>query len=134
MPGKTTPHWISDLCLATASSLLHADQVQALVPSLDWLSGNWCMTAEGQSVEETWSSEEGGQLLGLSRTVKNGKVVAFEFLRIESGDGITQYIAQPGGGAATVFTASLVSDNHLVVENPAHDFPQKIVYQREADA
>ena len=101
---------------------------------LDWLSGDWCMTSGNQTVEETWLPEVGGNLLGMSRTVEDGKVVTFEFLRIGLENGTTQYIAQPGGGAATIFTASQVSENHLVVENLENDFPQKITYQREAEA
>jgi hypothetical protein len=121
-------------CMFTATAGLIAENAWAHTASLDWLAGDWCMTTDNQSVEETWSSDAGGQLIGMGRTMVGGRVVAFEFMRIESEPGSTQYFAQPGGGAATVFTASLVSKNHLVVENPAHDFPQKIVYQREANA
>lgn len=120
------------LLLITAGMV--ADKAQAGTGSLDWLAGSWCMAADGQSVEEVWLPEAGGQLIGLSRTIADGKVVAFEFLRIEIRDGTTQYIAQPGGGSATVFTASRAAENELVVENPQHDFPQKITYSRVGNA
>jgi hypothetical protein len=69
----------------------------------------------------------------MSRTTRDGKVVGFEFMRIESAAGITRFIAQPGGAPATVFTASQVTGNSLELLNPEHDFPQKIVYRREGD-
>lgn len=119
--------------LAVQAGLL-AGIAQAQEAGLEWLAGKWCMNTERRTVEEVWLPDVGGQMMGVSRTIVDGKVVAFEYLRIEAKDGTTQYIAQPGGGAATVFTASLVSANHLVVENPEHDFPQKIAYVREADA
>lgn len=119
--------------LFMAALAVLAGKAWAQSSNLDWLSGNWCLTADNQTVEESWSSAVGGQLLGMSRTIVGGTVVAFEFLRIETTDGTTQYIAQPGGGAGTVFTASRVSENQLIVENPAHDFPQKITYQRDGD-
>jgi hypothetical protein len=134
MAGKFAPNGISILCLAAAWSLLPASQAQAQTTSLDWLAGRWCMSTTTGYIEEVWLPEVGNQLLGISRTVKNGKVVAFEFMRIESVTGTTQFIAQPGGAPATVFTASHVTENRLELENPEHDFPQKIVYQREADA
>ena len=33
-----------------------------------------------------------------------------------------------------MFTATEVAENLLVVEQPEHDFPQKVVYRREGDA
>lgn len=133
MAGKFAPNGISILCLAAACSLLLASQVQAQTTSLDWLAGRWCMSTATGLIEEVWLPGVGGQLLGISRTVNNGKVVAFEFMRIESTTDTTQFIAQPGGAPATVFTAIHVTENRLELENPEHDFPQKIVYQREAD-
>ncbi len=119
------------LFVVTAGTVVEAAEAQTT--NLDWLSGDWCATAEKQSVEETWLSDVGGQMIGMSRTIVNGKVVSFEFMRIETTAGVTRFIAQPGGGSATTFVASSVSENQLVVENPEHDFPQKITYLREGD-
>ena len=41
--------------------------------------------------------------MGMSRTVKDGRVTAFEFVRIARIDGVLTYLAQPGGGDATAF-------------------------------
>ena len=72
----------------------------------------------------------GGMLLGMSRTVSGDVARAFELLRIVRQDGVLTYIAQPGGGVATSFAASTVSDSVVVFANPAHDFPQRIMYRK----
>jgi hypothetical protein len=102
--------------------------------TLDWLAGRWCMAGENRLVEEIWLPPVGGQLMGVSRTISNGKVVGFEYMRIESDAGSTRFIPQPEGAPPVVFTATEVAQNLLVVENPKHDFPQKVVYRREGDA
>jgi hypothetical protein len=117
---------------ATADST-ETESGQPQTPSLDWLAGRWCMATATRFTEELWLPEAGGQLLGISRSVKDGKAVAFEFMRIESRDGVIQFIAQPGGAPATVFTANRVAENSFEVENPQHDFPRKINYRREGD-
>ena len=34
-------------------------------------------------------------MLGVGRTVKGGKTMSFEFLRIETREGVTSFVAQP---------------------------------------
>ena len=106
----------------------------ALAEGMGWLQGNWCLTTETQSVEEVWSSDVAGNLIGMSRTVTDGKVVSFEFMRIVTDHEGTHFIAQPGGGAATTFSATEVSRKQIKVENRQHDFPQRIVYRREGES
>jgi hypothetical protein len=42
-------------------------------------------------------------MLGTSRTVRGGKLIAFEFLRVVERDGGWVYVAQPGGAPPTEF-------------------------------
>ena len=74
-------------------------------------------------------------MLGMSRTIARGRAVASEYLRIDTRDGTDslQYTAMPSGQSLTVFTASLVEPRHVVFENPAHDFPQRIIYRLDGD-
>lgn len=72
-------------------------------------------------------------MLGLSRTVADGRTVAFEFLRIESrADGVV-YVAQPQGRPPVEFKLTQRSENRAVFENPQHDHPKVIRYSKEAD-
>lgn len=100
---------------------------------LAWLGGRWCGGTGDERVEEVWLDSTGGQLLGLSRTTKNGQLASFEFLRIGEFDGVATYFAQPGGRPPTGFSRSAVGEAWGRFENRAHDFPQRIEYRREGD-
>ncbi len=72
-------------------------------------------------------------MLGVSRTVKGGSMVAFEYLRIVERDGGLVYIAQPGGAAPTEFVLTDLGATAAVFENPRHDSPQCIAYELSAE-
>jgi hypothetical protein len=77
----------------------------------------------------------GGTMLGIGRTVKAGKTVEFEFMRIhEAPDGKLLFTAIPSGQTEATFTQLRLSDAEIVFENPAHDFPQRVIYRRDGDA
>jgi hypothetical protein len=57
-------------------------------------------------------------------------MTAFEFLRIVVRDGTPVYIAQPNGVPPTEFTATSRTADRVVFENPSHDFPKRVIYQR----
>lgn len=111
----------------------------ASIDDLAWLSGAWVGTrSSGSSIEERWSPPLGGAMLGVSRTVNtSGRMVAFEYLRIVEREGGLVYIAQPGGASPTEFIMSeLTSENgsmRAVFDNPRHDYPTRIVYERSAE-
>lgn len=107
-------------------------QAAAPAPDLGWLAGHWC-GGGGETIEESWLAPRSGELLGLSRTMRGERVVAFEFLRIAAVDGVPTYLAQPGGRPPTAFALSAGGDNWVRFENPAHDFPQRIEYRRSGD-
>jgi hypothetical protein len=98
---------------------------------LAWLSGHWRGEHGDIVQEEWWTDSAGGMMLGLHRDLLPDGRVAFEYLRIETrGDGIV-YVASPSGGAPTGFRAVLVGPDRVVFENPAHDFPQRILYEKD---
>jgi hypothetical protein len=72
-------------------------------------------------------------MLGTSRLVRNGRTVQWEFMRIvQSDDGGIEYIASPSGQATTIFRLLTLNDRKVVFENAAHDFPQRVVYERHS--
>jgi len=107
--------------------------VAAKIDTLDWLAGGWTGQRRAASIEEHWIPPAGGAMLATSRTVNGGKLSAFEFLRILEKGGTLVYVAQPGGGTATEFTLVEQDGTRAVFENPRHDFPQRIAYQRVDD-
>ena len=113
--------WLPLLLLAPAASSQEA-------ASLAWMAGSWGGAKDGVENEETWTAPRGGALLGVHRDVRAGRMVGFEFLRIDTEkDGLT-YWASPGGRPATPFPLKQSGPRRVVFENAAHDFPQRILY------
>jgi hypothetical protein len=120
-------------CALLLPRLRAEDTRSPTVEQLAWMSGAWEGTAGKASIEEHWTPVAGGTLFGVSRTIVGGKTVAFEFLRIEArADGIF-YVAQPNGRPPTDFKLIKLEGQSVVFENLAHDFPQRIIYRKNAD-
>lgn len=100
--------------------------------SLAWLSGCWQFERAGRRVREQWMPPDGGALLGMSRTVKDGALLEFEFVRIESRDGRLHYVAKPSGQEEAAFALARSGPDEVLFENPQHDFPQRIGYRRQS--
>ena len=110
---------------------------KAQVSDLDWLSGAWTGTRGSSgttSIEERWSPPLGGSMLGISRTVSRDKMSAFEYLRIVERDSGLVYVAQPNGGSPTEFILTEWDSTQAVFENPRHNYPKRIAYERSADS
>lgn len=117
-----------------AMLLLCAGQSVAEVSVTDfgWLSGCWASEDQEEGSGEMWTTPAGGVLLGTSRTVKNGRTVAYEFMQIrEIAPGEISLIALPSGQSRTEFKLLSARAFELVFENPTHDFPQRVIYRRE---
>ena len=76
---------------------------------------------------------EGDSMLGMSRTVVNGKTPFFEFLQIKRDGEDLVYLARPQGKDPTPFKLVKLNESAAVFENLQHDFPQRIAYQRQID-
>ena len=123
-------------CLAVIFCLLQAPllgQDAGGLNKLAWLAGKWHIEDHGRVIDEQWTTPSGGMMLGVSRTVRDGKTLSFEFLRIvERPDGFF-YIAQPEGRPPTEFRLASTEANEWVFENPEHPFPRRIRYKRVSD-
>jgi hypothetical protein len=122
------------LAVVAALSCLSAAQAQPPVgvERLAWLEGRWEGESDGVSMEEQWTSLRGGALLGLHRDVKAGRMVSFEFLRIEATPEGTFYFASPRSKPPVPFKLVEASERRAVFENRQHDFPQRILYWLDA--
>jgi Domain of unknown function (DUF6265) len=100
---------------------------------LSWLGGCWAQARPDGLTEEHWMKPSGGTMLGMSRAVRDGRTTEFEFLQIREVAGKLAYVAKPSGQAEATFPMKALSDKEVVFEDPAHDFPQRIIYRREAD-
>jgi hypothetical protein len=107
-----------------------AEVLASPVDSLAWLAGCWELEEPEFRREEQWMRPAGGTLVGMSRSVADGRTVEYEYLRIEVRDGSLAYVASPSGQAETVFTLEELTDRSVRFAAPEHDFPQRIVYER----
>ena len=115
------------LAVLIAAYTLHASD--PLAP-LSFMSGCWEMRQGPMTVEEQWNKPSGETMLGLSRTLKQGKTVFSEFMRIERRGTEFYYIPRIGTKAEPVaFKMTKISAAEVIFENPAHDFPQRILYR-----
>jgi hypothetical protein len=95
-----------------------------------WLAGCWQADGGEAGSIEQWMAPAGGAMLGMSRTVRRGRMVTHEFMQIReaaAGGGI-EFHAQPAGQQPATFAAKKVADGEVVFENPGHDFPQRVAY------
>jgi hypothetical protein len=79
-----------------------------------------------------WMAPSGNVMLGASRTVSGGTTREFEFLRLSVRGDTLVYTAIPSGQQQTDFKSVGSGASPLVFENPAHDFPQRIIYRRSS--
>lgn len=92
------------LPFACALPLVSAGAGAAPIDKLGWMQGCWMPEGADKGSLEQWTSAQGGSMLGVSRTVKNGKTTEFEFIQIrEVTPGQLAYIAQPAGRPPTSF-------------------------------
>jgi hypothetical protein len=115
-----------------AAARVSSQDEAAAVERLAWLEGRWQGESGGVAMEEQWTSVRGGALLGLHRDVKAGRMVSFEFLRIQATPQGTFYYASPNSRPPVAFRLVEAADRRAVFENPEHDFPKRILYWLDA--
>jgi len=120
------------IAIATAALALQA----AGQPDLDWMAGYWLSCDARMEVAELWTTRRGGVMLGVSVTLGT-QAFGWEQVRIETSDDGARldYVARPRGATSdTAFRLARSGDQEAVFENPAHDYPQRIIYRREGEA
>jgi hypothetical protein len=104
---------------AVAAAELVKKWTPADLKKMEWLCGTWVLEQDGKTTEEHWRPLQGTTILGSSHTFDAEKTHFFEHLRITAMRGSIAYLAMP--------------DGVLVFENPKHDHPQRIRYERTKD-
>jgi hypothetical protein len=104
----------------------------ANVADLSWLAGHWLECSAKGEAAETWTDDRGDVMLGLSKSVRNGKT-SWELSRIDKIAGDITFFASPKGQQPTAFSAVSITPGKVVFEKPDHDFPQRVIYSREGN-
>ena len=103
----------------------------ATIDRVKWLQGCWQTTRGEATIEEQWMAPRGGTMLGMGRTVRGGKIAEYELVLIKEQGAALAYEAHPSGQPSATFLSTTASDTSVVFENPKHDFPQRVGYQRD---
>lgn len=119
------------LLVILTSIISHLAFGQAEVP--DFLQGTWKM--ENKEIYEHWDKLNDKILKGFSYKLNDGQMKVSEYLEIKKHDNHIVYTASvinQNQGKAIDFKLTK-TDSTFTFENPNHDFPKKIVYQKLSD-
>lgn len=106
------------------------------IADLEWLIGTRSSQQDQMLIYESWSKTSDELLTGKSYYTENGDTVLLETIEIKQLDGELFYcpaVSNQNGGQAIEFKLTSKNPNHLIFENPEHDFPKKIVYIKEGN-
>ena len=122
------------ILLAAALALHHPSAAEAqgapTVAQVGWMAGCWEQAAGPRLIEEQWMRPRAGLMLGVSRTVVGDSLREYEQVALFQRGAHLVYAATPARQAPAEFASTAVSDSAVTFENPAHDFPQRIIYRR----
>lgn len=115
--------------LALLAGPAAADPVK--IADLGWMAGTWVQAGEtGAVTRETWLPAQDGLAAGASVASRPGRKPFREFMTLHDGPDGPVFTAYVEGQAPTPFTLVSSEDGRFVFENPAHDFPRRVIYQR----
>lgn len=100
-----------------------------------FLQGTWKM--ENREVYENWEMQGNRSMSGTSYRIVNGEENITEYLEIsQKGDEIiyTATVPTQNEGRGIEFVLHQPDDMTFSFENPEHDFPKKIIYQKRSDS
>lgn len=99
---------------------------------LSWIAGHWLECTPRGEATETWTDGRGGLMLGLSKSIRDGRT-SWELSRIDRTPEGIAFFASPKGQQPAEFKAVSITKDKVVFEKLDHDFPQRVVYMREGD-
>ncbi|HET9423911.1 MAG TPA: DUF6265 family protein [Gemmatimonadaceae bacterium] len=117
-------------CCIPALAAGSAAGQSASLQDLGWLPGCWEVQRGTLRTIEKWNPVANGEMAGESRTVVSGVERESEKLRLfVRGDSVV-YEATPSRQRVAEFVTASTTGPEIVFANPAHDFPQRIIYRR----
>ena len=101
---------------------------------LEWLVGKW-EGIHGEGIyHEEWEKICESEIKGKAFLIKKGEISNSESLRLHSDIQEIYYSADVSHNPQPVpFKMTLLEKDKAVFENPQHDFPQKITYEKKGN-
>ncbi len=123
------------MCLMVCGPLLGQAQTDDFA-KLHLLIGKWKTQRAAGTIYEEWTQKAPGELIGKSYMVAGSDTTQLETIRLFKEGAQIYYVPKTAGQnneAEVVFTLKSVEKSKFVWENPAHDFPSRIVYNLKAE-
>lgn len=101
-----------------------------------WFLGSWGHTSKEGTLAENWVKVNDSVYKGESYFIIGKDTVFAEAVDLAEANGKLTYtvsVKGPANEAPVPFEMTSVSDKAVVFENPKHDFPNKITYNRVTD-
>ncbi len=131
--------FILPLALLLAPAAPAAAQLpQATLDKLAFMAGCWSgpvqMRGGTGTLEERWTPPSANAMQGMSRWLRDGRTVDFEFTLVTADSaGIVMTPFPRGTRSAHGFRLTRLGNDTAMFEAPEHDYPKRIVYARSAD-
>jgi hypothetical protein len=110
-------------------------------PNLDkmsWVLGSWYMNTPDGTISEEWEKVNDSLYSGFSIMVTpKGDTVFIEDIKLTgNAEGLCYMptVSNQNKGEEVRFKEKTATGDEIVFENPAHDFPQRIIYRKLSDS
>lgn len=104
------------------------------IKKFEWLAGQWESIMGTGIYHEEWTLTENNEMTGRAYLLKQGEISNNEKLLIHPVENEIYYTADVSHNPSPVsFKLTYSSDTIFVFENPEHDFPKKITYEKRGE-
>lgn len=110
------------------------DKTRFDINNAGWLLGSWIATEDTGISVENWEKLNDSVYKGISYYINAADTTVIERLLLkQSGDSLyySALVSGQNDGLPIQFVVTQMSDSSIVIENPAHDFPNHISYSRK---
>jgi hypothetical protein len=106
---------------------------KADLESFAWLEGKWVGKYDSIPIFEQWKPAEGNVMYGRGGVLSGTDTAFAENIQIEERKDGLYYVAIVGDAGPANFKFTGYKNDTAVFEDPKHDFPQRVLYYKNAD-
>ena len=119
--------------LAVPGTSLAAQETEGGVEAASFMVGCWAQRPGDRSgLREIYAPPASNMMTGLSQFWREGRIVDWEFHRLDASADGPVLTPHPRGAASVSFRPADIQPDRIVWQNLEHDFPQRIIYERVA--
>lgn len=123
------------ICIVTVSCNKSAKSENkfATFEKTGWLVGTWENTSDDGTLSESWEKINDSLYQGHGYFIKGKDTLHHETIELrQKGDEVSYNVSVKGQNEnkPVAFKMTLANEKQLVFENPSHDYPKKIVYNK----